>query len=294
MPRDKKPKYLSAFIPTESIKETAKRGDPKGDERMAQIEEMLAAIEDANAKNQRDQLDQMYNLEPDNLSVTFNNYINQAAETAKTAQQGVQQTQQQVQDLIQAIGEQGQSVAGIIREVNELSADVMMIARTQTSQGEYIAAVDAKTNSTSSTVSMVASRVTAAEGKVGQVVDSNNNIKVASIVAAVNNAGSSVMIGADKIRLNGTTSFIDRYSGNGNSATIISGNTFTIQGYCNNADRNMYQITYDYQGMTPYVNIDSPYDAYMRFGYYRAAAGQQPRFEFYGVVDFSNATIITK
>lgn len=52
-------------------------------------------------------------------------------------------------------------------------------------------------------VSDLRSQITQTANKIALVVDGNNNIKAAQIVASINNAGSSVLISADKINIDG-------------------------------------------------------------------------------------------
>lgn len=95
----------------------------------------------------------------------------------------------------------------------------------------------------------LSSRIDIEAGKISMVVDETsggNVIKAASIVAAINNAGSSVVIEADHIRLNGTTSLNDVltvsgglayfrktavFDAGGSSMVTISGGGIGIHGY---------------------------------------------------------------
>jgi hypothetical protein len=70
MSKDKR-KYLEAYIPEVKPKETPKRSGMKSDGRLDEIEEAIRAFNDLLAKQNRDNLDAMYNIGAENLSSSF-------------------------------------------------------------------------------------------------------------------------------------------------------------------------------------------------------------------------------
>lgn len=89
-------------------------------------------------------------------------------------------------------------------------------------------------NSHGSSISSLQSQITQTNSKISAVVsavdDSNGNVTAASIVAAINDAGSSVKISADHITLTGVVT-VDDLSGNGtveiNAGNIAAGGTIS-------------------------------------------------------------------
>lgn len=89
-------------------------------------------------------------------------------------------------------------------------------------------------NSHGSSISSLQSQITQTNNKISAVVsavdDSNGNVTAASIVAAINDAGSSVKISADHITLTGVVT-VDDLSGNGtveiNAGNIAAGGTIS-------------------------------------------------------------------
>lgn len=67
MSKDKR-KYLEAYIPEVKPKETPKRSGMKSDGRLDEIEEAIRAFNDLLTKQNRDNLDAMYNIDMDNMS----------------------------------------------------------------------------------------------------------------------------------------------------------------------------------------------------------------------------------
>lgn len=89
-------------------------------------------------------------------------------------------------------------------------------------------------NSQSSSISNLQSQITQTNSKISAVVsavdDSSGNVTAASIVAAINSAGSSVKISADHITLTGVVT-VDDLAGNGtveiNAGNIVAGGTIS-------------------------------------------------------------------
>ena len=107
-------------------------------------------------------------------------------------------------------------------------------------------AIESEVSTARSNENALSSRITQEANKIALVVE-DGAIKAASIVAAINGAGSSVAISADKIVLSGSTSISSIFAGNSTvtalsastlqGATIqtTQGGTFTHDGYTWNA-----------------------------------------------------------
>ena len=279
MSKDKKNKYLAAYIPDTDMRESVKRGSPKSDGRFAEIERNLADLQETYAKNQRDQLDSMYNIEPDNLSVTLINQLNSYT-TEKKAESIASNV------VSEAINSEEGAIHRILAEyaTNESVAKAMNTAIATSENAMNIALASyVNTETMSNYVSAVVNEATedmATTAMISSVTDSNGYVTAASVVAAVNSAGSSVKINADRIYLKGKTLFSDNLivdpSGKTTSGTtMIAGSNLTISGQFGDNMYDMFQIEY-YETIPPIVYIRSPAGAHITFQ---------------GNIDFSSATV---
>ena len=134
------------------------------------------------------------------LNFIFNNYgrrlvnadgdINELTRTAE-------ETTSRLSDAEGNISTLQQTAEGLESRVEDAEGNISTLS--QTTAGLTYEVFDAG--------STLNTNISAVAGKVAIVVDSNDNIKAAEIVAAVNDAGSSVIISADHLDLNGYVTF---------------------------------------------------------------------------------------
>lgn len=213
--------YLGANVP-EKEKQAQKQTSGRENDRFKQLENELAAIKEQLAIQNRDNLDAMYNIGMDNLD----------------------------DNMKRLISETGNSIASIIVKTNENSASIKAFAEWKNGTGtDSLAGFVANATKDFATISMLASYTTttdvnnlissatagiiaeAQEGMatvsmIANVTDATTGkVTAASIVTAVNNSESSVVIKADKINLDGYVKF---YSKDSAGNTTIRGSTITL------------------------------------------------------------------
>lgn len=141
---------------------------------------------------------------------------------------------------------------GLVTRVSNAEGNVSTLTQTVNGFGTRVSNAEGKVSALTQTVNGFSSRISTAEGAISSIEQSINGIDLvvsdgkvnaAKIAAAINNAGSSVSISADKIEMTGTTTFISS-SENLEGELEINGNSLgiTINGY---NDRNVYEIESD-------------------------------------------------
>lgn len=88
MSKDKR-KYLEAYIPEVKPKETPKRSGMKSDGRLDEIEEAIRAFNDLLTKQNRDNLDAMYNIDMDNMSSSMRRLFQSYSDDISEAQASI-------------------------------------------------------------------------------------------------------------------------------------------------------------------------------------------------------------
>ena len=134
--------------------------------------------------------------------------------------EGIHQSVTVMKDDIQTLGS--------AVEQNEVMIKSEVTMRTK--QGQELTSKITQTaaqirSEVSNSISGVSSRITQVANRVSIVVDDKNNVKKASIVAAINSGQSSVKISADKIDLNGYVTASELNATNATISSLISGST---------------------------------------------------------------------
>lgn len=110
---------------------------------------------------------------------------------------------------------------------SELSQTVSGIQTTVSGQAKTISSHTSSINSHTSSISSLQSQITQTSDKISAVVsavdDSNGNVTAASIVAAINGAGSTVKISADHVDISGDLVTVSDLAGTG-KVEINAGN----------------------------------------------------------------------
>lgn len=249
----KKVRYLNAYIP-EAQKETPVRQSLKNDGRMEEIEDTLAALKDILTKNNRDNMDAMYNIDMDNLSSSlkmllksYDDGITQAQADIQTwanAQEaGFAAVAQWQNGATTAIGSL-QTTVGADHAKTEILSELISDGQVNYSKiASEVTGDFATTEQLSAMQTEVEGDITTAmsllktyvennyaeASMIAAVTNSSGKVTAASIVAAVNDASSSVMIDADRININGST-VLQARNGSEDLVTKIDGNDISV--YC--------------------------------------------------------------
>lgn len=252
MSRDKQ-KYLEAYIPEVKPKETPKRSGMKSDGRYAEIEAAVAALSDMMAKQNRDNLDAMYNIDMDNMSSSmrrlFRSYddgITKAQAEIKTwadAQEAgfsaVAEWQDDTNNSISSIEGKADANAASITLLNQWKSDTSnSLSAVQTLASQNEAKITSLTNwrntaeddieglsETVAVIEQIADENGASISQIVEAVGENGEVTFASIAAGVSKDESFINLVADEIALKGFVTF-ESLEGDGDS--VINGNNILL------------------------------------------------------------------
>ena len=104
-----------------------------------------------------------------------------------------------------------QDAAALTLTANRLSARVTNAEGSASELSQTAKSLDARVAGAEGSLAPLSARVSNDEARIALVAD-GNGVNAASIVAAINNAGSSVTLSADKIHLDGITTVADTLS----------------------------------------------------------------------------------
>lgn len=268
--------YLGVNVP-EKEKQAQKQTSGRENDSFKQLEDELAAIKEQLAIQNRDNLDAMYNIGMDNLDDSMKRLI---SETGNSIASIIVKTNENSASITAFAewknGTGTDSLAGFVANATKDFATISMLAQYTTTDevngliSNAKAGIISEARQGMATISMLASYTTttdvnnlinsatagivaeAQEGMatvsmIASVTDNQGDITAASIVTAVNNSESSVVIKADKINLDGYVKF---YSKDSAGNTTIRGSTITLT-----ADRYG-----DSESEIEFVNYSSYYD----------------------------------
>lgn len=282
----KKVRYLNAYIP-EAQKETPVRPSLKDNGRMDEIEDTLAALKDILTKNNRDNLDAMYNIDMDNLSSSLKTLLKSYDDGITQAQADIQTWANAQEAGFEAVAEwqsgANTSITRIEGKADANTASITAVSQRVTETSNALAAYKQEVTNTYATTAMLSTFESTVDGKISasessvktyadgkfattqqlstmrtqmengfsvaigalesyveenyaevsmiaSVANSSGKLTAASIVAAVNDAGSSVMIDADRINLRGDV-VLQARNGDDDLTTEINGNDISM--FCN-------------------------------------------------------------
>lgn len=229
MSRDNKRKYLSAYIPEVTPKETPKRDGRKSDGRYAEIEAAVAALSDMMAKQNRDNLDAMYNIDMDNMSSSMrrlfqsyddgitkaNTEIKAWADEMEAGFSAVAQWQKTVEDGTIS------SIASIDAKADANGASISQLAQWQKTADEEI-------DGLVSTTAVIKAEADANGASITQIVEAigeDGEVTFASIAAGVSKDESFINLIAENINLEG---YVTVSSLEGNGTATINGNNVSL------------------------------------------------------------------
>lgn len=188
------------------------------EKKLIRLEAQLKAINDENIKQRRTLEDTLYNLDGDNIpSLTT---------------------------IIKSISDNGAALASFKAEVSDTYATAEQLSQYQSDAATATAAVKTYADSTfatttslaqyqsgtNTTLAQIQQTASADEAKISLVVSTSsgqNTVNSAGIVAAINAAGSTVRINADKIINTGTTMFLTAGDVGAGGQTVIDGGRIT-------------------------------------------------------------------
>ncbi len=119
--------YLASFVPEKTDKFKKAKGSSQGNEKIKSIEDEISRISDELVKQNRDQLDAMYNIDMDNLGEGMRSLI------AKTQN----------------------SIASIQAQADENSASIGLITKWQSKTNKSLAALNLKVDANSSSIELL-------------------------------------------------------------------------------------------------------------------------------------------
>lgn len=108
-------------------------------------------------------------------------------------------------------------------DVNGYASQVSVFNQTVTGFSTQVSSYKTAVDGYSQQVSQFNQTATEISAKVSAVDDSTGKVTAASIVAAINSAGSTVQIAADHIKMTGTTTFLSAADVGMNGTTVIDG-----------------------------------------------------------------------
>lgn len=253
--------YLGANVP-EKEKQAQKQTSGRENDRFKQLENELAAIKEQLTIQNRDSLDAMYNIGMDNLDDSMKRLISETGNSIASIIVKTNENSASIKAFAEWKNGTGtDSLAGFVANATKDFATISMLAQYTTTDDVNGLISNAKAGIISearqgmATISMLASYTTtsdvnnlissatagivaeAQEGMatvsmIANVTDSTTGkVTAASIVAAVNDSGSSVKIDADHVDISGFVTFTDLTTP---GKTSISGNTImlTADEYC--------------------------------------------------------------
>lgn len=252
MSKDKQ-KYLAAYVPESVPKETPKRSGIKSDGRTKEIEDAIAAFNELLAKQNRDNLDAMYNIDMGNMSSSMRRLFQSYDDGITKANASIESWANAQEAGFKAIaewqGETTKSISSIEGKADANSASITLLNQWKGTASSSIAAVQTLASQNGAKITSLTSWQNTVENdleglsssvayieeladengasisQIVKAVGENGEVNAASIVAAVNAAGSSVKIDADRVDISGFVTF-ESLEEDGES--VINGNNISL------------------------------------------------------------------
>lgn len=245
--------YLGANVP-EKEKQAQKQTSGRENDRFKQLENELAAIKEQLTIQNRDNLDAMYNIGMDNLDDSMKRLISETGNSIASIIVKTNENSASIKAFAEWKNGTGtDSLAGFVANATKDFATISMLAQYTTTDDVNGLISNAKAGIISearqgmATISMLASYTTTtdvnnlissatagivAEAQEGMAtvsmiasVTENGEVTAASIVAAVNDSGSSVKINANHVDISGFVTFSDLED---DGASAINGNNISL------------------------------------------------------------------
>lgn len=250
--------YLSAHVPEEDKSKPKKRNTVKSENRFEALEEAVSELNDLMAKQNRDNLDALYNIDMDNMSSSMRKLFQSYDDGITSANASIEAWASETQAGFEAIARwQGTVENGTIdsiatikatAESNKAQIDTLTqwkgttsetLARVQAMASENKSSITSLTSWKNTTYSSDIKSLQSSIAVIEQTADENGasisqivsavgtdgEVTASSIVAAVNESGSKVMISADKVDISG---FVTFSSLENDGESTINGNNISL------------------------------------------------------------------
>lgn len=225
-----KRKYLSAYIPEAKPKETPKRSGTKSDGRIGEIEDAIKAFNDLLAKQNRDNLDALYNIDMDNMSSSMRRLFQSYEDDITSAHSSIETWANEMEAGFSAVAqwqktvENGtiSSIASINAKADANGAQITQLAAWQKTADEDIDGLV----TTTAVIKAIADANGASIEQIVEAVGADGEVNAASIITAVNNDTSEVKINADHLDVDAIAIFRNTETGEG--VTTISGDDIVL------------------------------------------------------------------
>lgn len=155
-------KYLSAYVPEGKPKETPKRGgtgEGGGNGRIADIEAALAALNDLLAKQNRDNLDALYNLDMGNMSSSMKRLFQSYDDGITRAEAGIEAWANEMESGFRAVAEwqdeTTHSLAQIEGKADANGASITSLTKFQNETVESLTQIKQESNAQKASIELL-------------------------------------------------------------------------------------------------------------------------------------------
>ena len=173
------------------------------DSAIRNLEEQIEKIRDEMTKQNRDNLDSMYNIDMDNMSETMQNLFQSFDNGIASAQAAIatfaDETSAQFEAIAKYQTENSDAFAVLKGRVSENESSIETLTGFKSTTTEKLASISSKADENEASISQIVS-----------AVGRNGDVTAASIVASINSSGSNVKIAADHLEID--ASIYDIYS----------------------------------------------------------------------------------
>lgn len=173
------------------------------DSAIRSLEEQIEKIRDEMTKQNRDNLDSMYNIDMDNMSETMQNLFQSFDNGIASAQAAIatfaDETSAQFEAIAKYQTENSDALASLTGRVSSNESSIEILTGFKSTTTEKLASISTKADENEASISQIVS-----------AVGRNGDVTAASIVASINSSGSSVKIAADHLEID--ASIYDIYS----------------------------------------------------------------------------------
>ena len=201
------------------------------DSAIRNLEEQIEKIRDEMTKQNRDNLDSMYNIDMDNMSETMQNLFQSFDNGIASAQAAIatfaDETSAQFEAIAKYQTENSDAFAVLKGRVSENESSIEILNSFKSTTKSSLSSLDSRVSDTESSIEMltgfksttteklasISSKADENEASISQIVSAvgrNGDVTAASIVASINSSGSNVKIAADHLEID--ASIYDIYS----------------------------------------------------------------------------------
>lgn len=201
------------------------------DSAIRSLEEQIEKIRDEMTKQNRDNLDSMYNIDMENMSETMQNLFQSFDNGIASAQAAITTLADETSAQFAAIAnyqtENSAALASLTGRVSANESSISILNSFKTSTSSSLSSLESRVSgtessivilnsfktSTTQTLASISTKANENEASISQIVSAvgrNGDVTAASIVASINSSGSNVKIAADHLEID--ASIYDIYS----------------------------------------------------------------------------------